>query len=569
MKKVFLSLGLLLMVGAAWSFSALPAQAAAEAKCCCFYSFHDKTGTSSIGNPFWSEEDQQPLDAITTNKKNYSAAKLDDASAEEYDNLCRKKCEVWAFGPENDGFILDKLMIAPILNPYPADADCDVFNKQAYTADYKILVSCLFGDKKDTPVESMYLVYRTDKTDKILAENIIQEVSTYDAEIVNQIVKSSTAATDLAARYAQLIPEPYKIIDYFTQVFNNYNPYLVTKDKLNDFCLAVYKGKEGSTEVDDQGVLVDPPIERSTMQIPTASNIKLSLTSAAVTNYTDNAGIKSFTNELEMLPGGETQLVGQAEGKYAVIQVAPSTIIDGVATPFDDISTVTYAWKSSKADVVSFEETDLTKNQVTLKSGNFGKATITVTSSMGGTASFNVRVSGSGLSDSVLQVLERCFRLANLEAVEDKAAAAAICTEISTADPPMTAEAALNKCKEVAVLASKPETECASKVEEELAEKDSALLKQIQAALDTFTPFGAVNSDQGLPEMIGGLIQMVFGVVGSLTLIMFIYAGIQFMISHGEAEKVKNAKKTMTYAAVGLIVIFGSYTIVNYIMSVF
>jgi hypothetical protein len=161
------------------------------------------------------------------------------------------------------------------------------------------------------------------------------------------------------------------------------------------------------------------------------------------------------------------------------------------------------------------------------------------------------------------------MRLANLDEQADKEAAAETCTKISTDPPPMTYDKALNYCKIVAGYADRPESECATQEEVQAEAQDSALLKKIQEKLDIFTPFGAVNSDLSLPELIGGIIKLVLGVIGSLTLIIFIYAGIQFMLSHGEAEKVKNAKKTMTYAAVGLIVIFGSYTIMNYIMSIF
>lgn len=61
--------------------------------------------------------------------------------------------------------------------------------------------------------------------------------------------------------------------------------------------------------------------------------------------------------------------------------------------------------------------------------------------------------------------------------------------------------------------------------------------------------------------------QWVLGIVGSLTLLMFIYGGFTFLISAGSSEKVSQAKKIITAAVVGLIIVFGSWLIINFIFK--
>lgn len=59
----------------------------------------------------------------------------------------------------------------------------------------------------------------------------------------------------------------------------------------------------------------------------------------------------------------------------------------------------------------------------------------------------------------------------------------------------------------------------------------------------------------------------VFGIIGSLTLIMFVYGGVMFLISGGSADKVGQAKKIITAAVVGLLIVFGSWLIINFVFK--
>jgi len=59
----------------------------------------------------------------------------------------------------------------------------------------------------------------------------------------------------------------------------------------------------------------------------------------------------------------------------------------------------------------------------------------------------------------------------------------------------------------------------------------------------------------------------ILGIVGSLTLIMFIYGGFTFLISAGSSDKIGEAKKIITAAVVGLIIVFSSYLIISFVIG--
>ncbi|MGE5309896.1 MAG: hypothetical protein ACM3JF_02335 [Sphaerimonospora mesophila] len=64
------------------------------------------------------------------------------------------------------------------------------------------------------------------------------------------------------------------------------------------------------------------------------------------------------------------------------------------------------------------------------------------------------------------------------------------------------------------------------------------------------------------------VINLMLFIVGVLAVIMLIWGGIRYVISGGDATKVKDAKNTILYAIVGLIVAILGYAIVNWVISV-
>jgi TRAP-type C4-dicarboxylate transport system permease small subunit len=74
----------------------------------------------------------------------------------------------------------------------------------------------------------------------------------------------------------------------------------------------------------------------------------------------------------------------------------------------------------------------------------------------------------------------------------------------------------------------------------------------------------SVNTPQAL---IGKIINSVLGVVGSLALLMFIYGGLTWMTSSGNQEKVKKGRDIILWSAIGLMVVFLSYTLTRFVLS--
>lgn len=63
------------------------------------------------------------------------------------------------------------------------------------------------------------------------------------------------------------------------------------------------------------------------------------------------------------------------------------------------------------------------------------------------------------------------------------------------------------------------------------------------------------------------IVNVMLFLIGTLSVIMLIYGGIQYVISSGDAGKVNNAKNTILYAIVGLVVSVLAYAIVNFVIK--
>lgn len=71
-----------------------------------------------------------------------------------------------------------------------------------------------------------------------------------------------------------------------------------------------------------------------------------------------------------------------------------------------------------------------------------------------------------------------------------------------------------------------------------------------------------------IPTIIGRLIATFLGLVGSIALLVFVYAGIRYMSAAGGEEGIKAAKDTMKYAMIGLAIIIFAYAIAQFYFQV-
>ncbi len=78
----------------------------------------------------------------------------------------------------------------------------------------------------------------------------------------------------------------------------------------------------------------------------------------------------------------------------------------------------------------------------------------------------------------------------------------------------------------------------------------------------------------GMPaELIGAtgvftrITNTVLFAVGIISVVMLIIGGLRYIISGGDSKKVTDAKNTIMYAIIGLIIAILSYAIVNFVIS--
>ena len=56
-------------------------------------------------------------------------------------------------------------------------------------------------------------------------------------------------------------------------------------------------------------------------------------------------------------------------------------------------------------------------------------------------------------------------------------------------------------------------------------------------------------------------------IIGAISVIMLIWGGLRYIISGGDSKKITDAKNTILYALLGLIIAFFAYAIVNFVLN--
>jgi len=75
-------------------------------------------------------------------------------------------------------------------------------------------------------------------------------------------------------------------------------------------------------------------------------------------------------------------------------------------------------------------------------------------------------------------------------------------------------------------------------------------------------------SDTGLSEsdigtIIGNILSWALGIFGVLALIAFVVSGIQYLVSGGNEDIMKTAKRNMTYSIIGVLVALSGFVIIQ------
>lgn len=81
------------------------------------------------------------------------------------------------------------------------------------------------------------------------------------------------------------------------------------------------------------------------------------------------------------------------------------------------------------------------------------------------------------------------------------------------------------------------------------------------------------NNDTGLPEAqanqgtLNTMFTIVYVVVGALSFLVLVIAGLRYILAQGDPQKITDSKNQILYAVIGLIVAALAAVIVNFVLG--
>jgi hypothetical protein len=60
---------------------------------------------------------------------------------------------------------------------------------------------------------------------------------------------------------------------------------------------------------------------------------------------------------------------------------------------------------------------------------------------------------------------------------------------------------------------------------------------------------------------------IVFGITASMALLIIVIAGFRYIVAHGDSNAVAQARNTILYAVIGLLVSMSAYAIVTFVIG--
>jgi hypothetical protein len=70
-----------------------------------------------------------------------------------------------------------------------------------------------------------------------------------------------------------------------------------------------------------------------------------------------------------------------------------------------------------------------------------------------------------------------------------------------------------------------------------------------------------------VPALVSNILTIAIGMIGAMSLLIFIYGGLIWLTSAGEAGKIKEGKDAMKWAVIGLVIVFTSYALVSFVIK--
>lgn len=77
-----------------------------------------------------------------------------------------------------------------------------------------------------------------------------------------------------------------------------------------------------------------------------------------------------------------------------------------------------------------------------------------------------------------------------------------------------------------------------------------------------------VASLQCIPYLFANVVNFLLMAAGTVCFLLLLYAGIRYILAGGDSKQLDTARKTITYAVIGLIIILCSYILLNILATI-
>ena len=91
--------------------------------------------------------------------------------------------------------------------------------------------------------------------------------------------------------------------------------------------------------------------------------------------------------------------------------------------------------------------------------------------------------------------------------------------------------------------------------------------KAIQNGVNQITPNG--TSTTNLQTYVQTIINVLLSLIGVVAVIMLIYGGFRYVLSGGNEKSTKDARDTILFAIIGIVVAVLAFAIVNFVLGAF
>lgn len=90
---------------------------------------------------------------------------------------------------------------------------------------------------------------------------------------------------------------------------------------------------------------------------------------------------------------------------------------------------------------------------------------------------------------------------------------------------------------------------------------------EVQGGVQDVGGTGAGNTSGDVTTVIKNVINILLFLIGMVAVIFIVIAGFRFVTSNGDTNTVSQAKNTIIYAVLGIVVAVMAYAIVNFILD--